>query len=65
MERFVVGREDTGEVEFLLPVNLVGLDLDAIVGIEKGRIQLYGVGDSEGAPPPGQGLNGPAVLLFR
>lgn len=45
------------------------MDLDAVVSIERGRISLYpeptsGSGDRM-LPPPGQGLNQPALLTFR
>ena len=106
-----VGRADVGEVAFLRRVDVRGLDLDAIVTIEKGKILLYpepasgdaspgaAADDSEtpaqsrrrqkasvssttpagataseppGAtavappkPPPGEGLNVPAMLTFR
>ncbi|KAK9829172.1 hypothetical protein WJX72_004291 [[Myrmecia] bisecta] len=63
--RFVVGKEDTGEVMLINNVNLLGLDLDAIVDIEKGRVQVYGLAGGPGIPPIGQGLNGPAMLTFR
>ncbi len=65
IDRFVVGREDLGEVQFLLPVDLVGLDLDKIVDIEKGKIQVYGLEGNATAPDIGQGLNVPAMLVFR
>ena len=112
-----VGRIDVGEVAFLRRVDVRGLDLDAIVAIEKGKILLYpepsgalpdprqpdGGGGSTGVadggrgastqrrrrrgsatavtpgsavelpgsaaavpkPPPGEGLNVPAMLTFR
>ena len=65
MDRFVVGREEIGEVQFLLPVDLVGMDLDNVVEIEKGKIQVYGLEGQSGAPLPGKGLNVPAMLVFR
>lgn len=43
MERFVIGREEYGEVQFLLPVNLVNVDRDNLVEIEKGKTQVYGL----------------------
>jgi len=112
-----VGRADVGEVAFLRRVDVRGLDLDAIVAIEKGKILLYPenlsapvsrdpgagaaaagttreapaksqrrrkgsmtaatlvsalVSELPGAavaappkPPPGEGLNVPAMLTFR
>ena len=65
LERFVIGREDLGEVQFLVPVDLVGLDLDKLIDIEKGRIQVYGIEGQAQAPALGQGLNVPAMLVFR
>ena len=65
VDRFVVGREDLGEVQFLLPVDLVGLDLDKIIDIDKGKIQVYGLEGEAVAPIMGQGLNVPAMLVFR
>ena len=65
VDRFVVGREDLGEVQFLLPVDLVRLDLDRIIDIEKGKIQVYGLEGEAKAPSLGQGLNVPAMLVFR
>ncbi len=65
MDRFVVGREEVGEVQFLLPVDLVGMDLDNVVEIEKGKIQVYGLEGQAAAPALGKGLNVPAMLVFR
>jgi len=65
MDRFVVGREEVGEVQFLLPVDLVGMDLDNVIEIEKGKIQVYGLEGQALAPALGRGLNVPAMLVFR
>lgn len=65
VDRFVIGHSDLGEVQFLLPVDLLGLDFDSIVDIDKGKIQVYGLEGQSPAPPPGQGLNMPAMLVFR
>lgn len=65
MERFVVGREEVGEVQFLLPADLVGIDLDNVVEIEKGKIQVYGLEGQAAAPALGKGINVPAMLVFR
>lgn len=64
VERFVIGREDIGEVLFINPVDLRGLDLDSIIDIEKGKIALYPESSAK-KPPPGEGLNMPALLTFR
>ena len=47
VERFVVGHEEFGEVQFLVPVDLRGLDLDKLILMAKGRIQVFS--------PPTQG----------
>lgn len=65
LERFVVGRAEVGEVQFLLPVDLRGADLDSLVEIEKGKIQVYGLPGGPAAPQLGSGLNAPAMLVFR
>lgn len=57
-----------------LVVDLLGVDLDVVVSIERGRVTLYpGVPPSAGdnttatrvMPPPGAGLNQPAMLTLR
>ncbi|BDA51457.1 probable inactive phenolphthiocerol synthesis polyketide s at N-terminal half [Coccomyxa sp. Obi] len=65
VERFVVGRKDVGEVAFIDPVDLRGVDLDAILDMDKGRIQVYGVPGGAPRPAAGEGLNRPALLTFR
>ncbi|KAK9834736.1 hypothetical protein WJX74_008822 [Apatococcus lobatus] len=62
---FVVGREDLGEVAFLYPVSLLDLNLDAIVDLERGKVQVYGLEDGPSLPKQGTGLNCPALLTFR
>ena len=36
----MIGRKDVGEVAFIDPVDLRGVDLDAVVDMDKGRIQV-------------------------
>ena len=61
----MVGREDIGEVAFLYPVNLLDLRLDAIVELDRGKVQVYGLEDGPSLPKPGTGINCPALLTFR
>lgn len=69
--RLVIGREDVGELAFLYPVDLLDLDLDGIVVLERGRFMLYPpplLARGQGAaakPPPGSGLNQPAIITLR
>ena len=65
MDRFIIGRQDLGELQFLLPVDVRGLDLDSLVAIDKGRVQLYGLPGGPVAPALGTQLNVPAMLTFR
>ena len=56
----------------LAAVDLLGMDLDRAVSIERGRISIYpqrsgtaaGKGSSQ-LPPAGEGLNQPGLLTFR
>ena len=54
-------------VKGVSPGDLLGVDLDAVVSIERGRIALYQQQQQQqpAAPPPGSGLNQPALLTFR
>jgi hypothetical protein len=52
-----------GEVAFLYPVDLAGVDLDEAVRIERGFIALYPA--LKARPPPGVGLNQPALLTLK
>lgn len=61
----MVGRENVGEVQFLGSVNVCGLDLDSLVSVDKGRIEVYGLPGGPAAPTKGMGLNVPAILTFR
>ena len=65
IERFVLGRAEVGEIQFLSGVDLCGVSLDPLIEIEKGRIQLYGLAGGPAAPAPGTHLNVPAILTFR
>jgi hypothetical protein len=65
VERLVIGRKDAGEVAFIDAVDLRNVDLDSIVDIDKGRIQVYGLPGGSPRPAPGSGLNRPALLTFR
>ena len=61
----MVGKWGVGEVAFIHTVDLLGLDLDSIVRFTRGRVQLYGVAGGPRLPPPGRGLNVPALVTLR
>eukprot|EP00890_Picochlorum_soloecismus_P001111 jgi/Picsp_1/1/NSC_00001-R1 len=61
VDRFVIGRTGVGEIRFLYPVDIRGLDLGKCVEIQKGQIFLRGPESLS----PGMGLNQPAILVFK
>ena len=61
----MVGERSIGEVAFIGAVDLLGLDLDSIVRFARGRVQLYGGAGGRRLPPPGRGLNVPALVTLR
>lgn len=63
VENFTVGRRGVGTVRWLAPIDVRGLDLDALVKFQPREIRVYL--DEEDKPPVGEGLNQPAeVTLF-
>lgn len=50
-----------------LAVDLFDVNLDEVVSIERGRISLYPTTHDSARclPPPGHGLNQPALVTFR
>lgn len=65
VERFIVGKKDVGEVAYIDSVDLRKANLDHIIDIDKGRIQVYGLPEGTARPAEGSGLNRPALLTFR
>ena len=61
MDRFIIGRRGVGEIRFLYPVDIRGIDLGKCVEIQKGKIFLRGPESLY----PGKGLNQPAILIFK
>jgi nuclear pore complex protein Nup98-Nup96 len=61
IDRFVIGRSGVGEIRFLYPVDIRGIDLGKCVEIQKGQIFLRGPESLY----PGMGLNQPAILVFK
>lgn len=58
VEEFTIGRKARGEILWLEPVDLRGLNLDDVVEIKTGEISVYP--RDKDVPPVGQGLNKPA-----
>ncbi|KAK4537292.1 hypothetical protein CDCA_CDCA11G3317 [Cyanidium caldarium] len=56
----VIGRHEVGEIRWLQPVDVRGLDLDRDVELEPRQVTLYP--DAARRPPPGHGLNRPARI---
>lgn len=65
VKNFIVGQKGIGQIRFLCPVDLNGIDIDSIVGrlvqFYEGEAVLYGH-PSDVKPAPGQGLNVPAQV---
>ena len=62
MNNFQVGNT-FGEIRFLGPVDLAGVDVDATIKIRKNTVEVYP--DDEGKPEFGQGLNQKAVITIK
>lgn len=61
IENFIIGKHGVGEIRFLCPVDLRGIDLGSSVVITKRSMSLHG----ERNENPGDGMNQPALLVFR
>ncbi len=59
---FTVGRTGYGSVRWIDPVDIRGLDLDSIVTLARGSIDVYP--DADVKPPVGQSLNCPAIITM-
>lgn len=59
---FVVGRDGIGSVKWLDPVDVRGIDLDSIIELSRGSIEVY-LDDNE-KPDVGFGLNRPAEITM-
>ena len=59
---FTVRKDGIGSVRWLDTVDLTGLDIDSIVTLAQGAIDVYP--DSSVKPPVGHGLNRPAVITL-
>ncbi|KAL6777466.1 NUP189 [Auxenochlorella protothecoides x Auxenochlorella symbiontica] len=59
---FVIGRRGLGSVAWLEPVDVRGLDLDDVITISRGGVEVYLEGPAK--PPVGAGLNRPAEVTM-
>lgn len=63
VEELTVGKKGMGEILWLEPVDVRGLDIDQVVQIKNREVSVYP--QDEDVPPVGEGLNKPArVKLF-
>lgn len=63
VEELTVGKKGMGEISWLEPVDLRGLDIDQVVHIKNREVSVYPLDDD--IPPEGKGLNKPArIKLF-
>ena len=62
VSNFTVGRKGYGSVRWIDPVDIRGLDLDSIVTLARGSIDVYP--DADVKPPVGQRLNCPAIITM-
>ena len=60
VDHFIVGRHGVGEIQFLYPVDLRAVQLDTILDIQRGMVDL-----DVGISLPGSGLNQPALLTMK
>ena len=66
ISNFTVVREGIGSIRWLDPIDVTGLDLDCIVNINKGSVEVYLSDEisSIGKPNVGYGLNKPAEVTM-
>jgi nuclear pore complex protein Nup98-Nup96 len=69
ISNFTVGQHGIGQVRFLKPVDLTGIDLDAILDhlivFGANQVVVYPEDDFPERPPVGQGLNQPAEVRLE
>jgi nuclear pore complex protein Nup98-Nup96 len=67
IDKFTVGRENVGYIEFLYPVDVSGIELDELCGgiiqLEPRSATVYPI--SAKKPPVGKGLNVPAQITLE
>jgi nuclear pore complex protein Nup98-Nup96 len=63
VENLTVGREGFGQIQFLEPVDVRGLDLNQLIVIEQHLINVFP--DDATKPVRGQGINVPARITIE
>lgn len=61
---FAVGRRGYGVVRWTRPVDVRGVDLDAVVEFKPRAVEVY-MRRPEDKPPEGEGLNAPAQVTLE
>jgi len=59
---FIVGRKDVGFIRWMEPVDIRDINLDDIVNLAAGSVEVYP--ESSNKPPVGEGLNKPATITL-
>jgi nuclear pore complex protein Nup98-Nup96 len=62
ISNFTVGRKDVGFIRWIEPVDIRGINLDDIISLATGSVEVYP--ESSDKPPVGEGLNKPAVITL-
>lgn len=61
VENFSISNKN-GKIEFIEPIDLTGVNLDQIVNIIPGKVELYKNNNISFLPQPGKGLNKKAII---
>ena len=61
VENFSISNKN-GKIEFVEPIDLTGVNLDQIVNIIPGKVELYKNNNISFLPQPGKGLNKKAII---
>ena len=62
ISNFTVGRKDVGFIRWMEPVDVRGINLDDIISLAIGSVEVYP--ESSKKPPVGEGLNKPAMITL-
>jgi nuclear pore complex protein Nup98-Nup96 len=63
VDKLTISNPGIGSISFTGPVDIRGLDFEAVVQLHIGEVLVYP--DAEQKPPPGEGLNRAAVVTLQ